>query len=113
MTAEEYLSELDRLTAKYSKYGMSREEIRYMVERRAPELDPDNVLDLAAKLTAAKMALNEFFPQAGDEFFTIAEVSHALGMTEDELLKYMKEKGIRPIKISVGMRFEKGKREGR
>lgn len=101
MTDVEYNAEIERLAAKYGKFGFDEGFIRNLVEKAS---DAGFVLESA--LLAVRVGFAMEYPEAGEELFNIQEVSHALGLSEDEVLTEMQNIGATPITISTGIRFE-------
>ena len=101
MTDAEYNAEIERLAAKYGKFGFDEGFIRNLVEKSS-----DAGFDLESALLAVRVGFAMEYPEAGEELFNIQEVSHALGLSEDEVLTEMQNIGATPITISTGIRFE-------
>ena len=101
MTDLEYAAEIRRLAEKYDKYGFNEMNIGSLVNRLT-----DSNTDREVALTAVKVGLATEHPEAGGDLFTMEEVCHALGCTEDEVRAAMKEEGVEPVTISAGIRFE-------
>lgn len=101
MTGAEYNAEIERLAAKYGKFGFDEGFIRNLVEKSS-----DAGFDLESALLAVRVGFAMEYPEAGEELFNIQEVSHALGLSEDEVLTEMQNIGATPITISTGIRFE-------
>lgn len=101
MTGAEYNAEIERLAAKYGKFGFDEGFIRNLVEKSSA-----SGFDLESALLAVRVGFAMEYPEAGEELFNIQEVSHALGLSEDEVLTEMQNIGATPITISTGIRFE-------
>lgn len=101
MTDREYNAEIERLAAKYGKFGFDEGFIRNLVEKSS-----DAGFDLESALLAVRVGFAMEYPEAGEELFNIQEVSHALGLSENEVLTEMQNIGATPITISTGIRFD-------
>lgn len=101
MTDVEYNAEIERLAAKYGKFGFDEGFIRNLVEKAS-----DAGFDLESALLAVRVGFAMEYPEAGEELFNIQEVNHALGLSEDKVLTEMQNIGATPITISTGIRFE-------
>lgn len=101
MTDVEYNAEIERLAAKYGKFGFDEGFIRNLIEKSS-----DSGLDLESVLLAVRVGFAMEYPEAGGDLFNIQEVSHMLGLSEDEVLTEIQNIGATPITISTGIRFE-------
>ena len=86
-------TEILRLSQRYEKYGISLSSIRELVWSGVK-----TGLDERSALLGVRLALATELGET--DYFYLADVGHALGVTEQELQEGLKELGVEPCRVS-------------
>lgn len=86
--------EVKALAARYADYGVDEKMIRELMEDK----ETPSGLDDRAKLICLRLVFgNEFNEQ---EYFSVEEIAHITGQSEDATMKMMLDGGANPIEVS-------------
>lgn len=93
IVSAESSEEIMHLSQRYEKYGVSISVIRELVWSGVKA-----GLDERSALLGVRLALATEL--GGTDYFYLADVGHALGVTEQELQEGLKELGVEPCRVS-------------
>lgn len=88
-------NEIKALAARYADYGVDEKMIRELMEDK----ETPSGLDDRAKLIWARLALCNACGK--QEYFSVEEIAHITGLSEDDALKMMLDGGATPIEASL------------
>lgn len=86
------LNELQRITKRYSKYGVVLPDLIKLVDEAPAEITEN------AAITGIRMMLGEYYNET--EYFTIDDIAECTGETPEEIERQMKELNIDPLYIT-------------